>query len=99
MYYPPWQYVSAVSAFVAQSKGKKGSSSLGTGKQTLRISGKGQGKVEEVGMASSLRSETWSPFTSHSHWMLVCVGKVEEVGMASSLKCTVPQNFNLRPMQ
>jgi len=58
----------AVSAFVAQSKGKKGSSSLGTGKQTLRISGKGQGKVEEV-------------------------------GMASSLKCTVPQNFNLRPMR
>jgi hypothetical protein len=37
-----------VSAFVGQATGKKGSSSLGTGKQTLRISSKGQAKVEEV---------------------------------------------------
>jgi len=37
-----------ISAFVGQASGKKGSSSLGTGKQTLRISSKGQAKVEEV---------------------------------------------------
>lgn len=35
-------------SFVAQASGKKGSSSLGTGKQTLRISSKGQAKVEEA---------------------------------------------------
>ncbi|XP_045157890.1 PDZ domain-containing protein GIPC1-like [Mercenaria mercenaria] len=33
-------------SFVGQATGKKGSSSLGTGKQTLRISSKGQAKVE-----------------------------------------------------
>lgn len=35
-------------SFVGQATGKKGSSSLGTGKQTLRISSKGQAKVEEA---------------------------------------------------
>ena len=36
------------SAFVGQATGKKGSSSIGTGKQTLRLSSKGQAKVEVV---------------------------------------------------
>lgn len=35
-------------SFVGQSAGKKGSKSIGTGKQTLRISSKGQAKVEEA---------------------------------------------------
>lgn len=34
-------------SFVSQPTGKKGSSSLGTGKQTLRISSKGQAKVQD----------------------------------------------------
>lgn len=33
-------------SFVGQATGKKGSSSIGTGKQTLRLSSKGQAKVE-----------------------------------------------------
>ena len=36
------------SAFVGQATGKKGSSSIGTGKQTLRISSKGQAGTVEV---------------------------------------------------
>ncbi|XP_052775989.1 PDZ domain-containing protein GIPC1-like [Mya arenaria] len=35
-------------SFVGKSTGKKGSSGLGTGKQTLRISSKGEAKVEEA---------------------------------------------------
>ena len=46
-------FVYIFSAFVGQATGKKGSSSLGTGKQTLRISSKGQAKVEMVSILSS----------------------------------------------
>ena len=37
-----------ISAFVGQATGKKGSSSVGNGKKTLRLSSKGQAKVEDV---------------------------------------------------
>ena len=44
------------SAFVGQATGKKGSSSIGTGKQTLRISSKGQaGKVEVVSIIITVK--------------------------------------------